>query len=64
MDSDYAVDAAEAEHVANEAMAIVADGEAAWPSMTYEQGVRDTLQWLLGEADENPLAEHPAYRPR
>ena len=25
-----------------------------WPGMTYEQGVRNTLEWVLGE-DINPL---------
>lgn len=26
-----------------------------WPSMTYEQGVRDALGWVLGESEDAPL---------
>lgn len=31
-----------------------------WPGMTYEEGVRDTLDWLLGNGfaeGETPLSE-------
>jgi hypothetical protein len=27
------------------------------PGMTYEEGVRDALDWVLGNNEENPLAE-------
>ncbi|MBO7322163.1 MAG: hypothetical protein J6U51_01075 [Bacteroidales bacterium] len=26
-----------------------------FPGMTYEQGIRYTLAWILGESDDNPL---------
>ena len=51
------------EHEAGEAEAIVADGDdRQWPAMSYEQGVRDALQWVIGDRDESPLDEHPNYR--
>lgn len=28
-----------------------------FPGMTYEQGVRDTLDWVLSEDAENPLEQ-------
>lgn len=53
----------EIEHEASEAGAIVADGnDHQWGSMSYEQGVRDALDWVLGERDESPLSEHPEYQ--
>jgi len=26
-----------------------------WPGQTYEQGVRDALDWLTGDNDEDPI---------
>lgn len=26
-----------------------------WPSMTYEQGVRAAMDWLLGDDDDPPM---------
>jgi hypothetical protein len=26
-----------------------------WPAMTYEEGVRAALDWLMGDVDEDPL---------
>ena len=31
-------------------------GESQWPRMTYEDGVRDALEWVLGNGD-NPMDE-------
>ncbi len=28
-----------------------------YPGMTYEQGVRDTIEWLAGDADTSPSGE-------
>lgn len=32
-----------------------ATGETKWPGMSYEQGVQDTLRWILGEDDLAPI---------
>ena len=51
------------QHAADEAGAIVADGEDGYFSpMTYEEGVAAALQWVAGETDTHPLEEHPSYR--
>jgi hypothetical protein len=51
------------DHELAEAEGIVADGDdGQWPAMSYETGVRDALAWLIGDEDESPLIEHPAYR--
>jgi hypothetical protein len=26
-----------------------------WPGMTYEEGVRDALQWITGDSDDAPI---------
>jgi hypothetical protein len=63
MQNEFTIDADEAAHVASEAGAIVADNEdGQWASMSYEQGVRDALQWVLGDTDQHPLEEHPSFR--
>lgn len=36
---------------------IASEGRTRYPSMTYEQGVRDALQWVLGEAEEGPMED-------
>lgn len=28
-----------------------------WPGMSYEQGVEATVLWVLGDSDENPMAD-------
>ncbi len=35
--------------------AIVDNPDPRWSAMTYEQGVRAALEWVLGEEDHNPL---------
>lgn len=37
------------------ASVIVSEGRSKYPGMTYEQGIRDALEWVLGESDEMPL---------
>lgn len=39
----------------DEAAALVDDGVNPYPGMTYAQGVRDALGWVLDETDEPPL---------
>jgi hypothetical protein len=34
-----------------------AGGKSRWPAMNYEQGVYDTLRWVLGWTDESPTGE-------
>ena len=28
-----------------------------YPGMSYEEGVRDALEWIVGDRDEAPLAD-------
>lgn len=30
-------------------------GPSKWSGMTYEQGVRNALQWVLGDSDDKPM---------
>lgn len=38
-----------------EAVAITAEGRSQYPGMTYEQGVRDAMAWVLEESDDAPM---------
>jgi hypothetical protein len=31
------------------------DGTVAWPGMSYEQGVQNALDWVLGNNDDPPM---------
>ena len=33
------------------------DGGSKWPGMSYEQGVQETIDWLTGNSDHNPMEE-------
>ena len=33
------------------------EGGSRWPGMTYEQGVRNALDWILGNNDDNPMED-------
>jgi hypothetical protein len=41
----------------NKALDAIDDGVSKYPGMSYEQGVRDALEYALGDADEDPLSE-------
>lgn len=30
-------------------------GQAQWPGMSYEQGVQNALEWVLGDIDDKPM---------
>jgi len=32
-------------------------GETKWPGMTYEQGVKNGIEWVLGYISANPVEE-------
>lgn len=32
-------------------------GTSRWPGMTYEDGVRAALGWVIGEDDERPMSD-------
>jgi len=34
------------------------DNGTMWPGMSYEQGVMDALNWILGHDDEDPMEEY------
>ena len=38
------------------------EGKTRWRSMTYEQGVRAGIEWVLGNTDENPLEDDDTLR--
>lgn len=31
-------------------------GESRYPGMTYEEGLRDAIEWMQGDADDHPLS--------
>jgi hypothetical protein len=33
------------------------EGTTQWPGMTYEQGVRAGIEWVLGNTTDNPVAD-------
>lgn len=33
------------------------EGGSRWPGMTYEQGVRNALDWITGNVDDNPMED-------
>ena len=32
-------------------------GRSRWPSMTYEDGVRAAIDWIVGDSDDNPMED-------
>ena len=54
-DTDRTLEEIETEY--DKATGVVADGQNPWPGMTYVQGVRDALAWLLGDSEDAPLAD-------
>lgn len=54
--SEFAVSSDEAYEAYDEAISRVTDGTL-YPAMTYEEGVRDALGWVLGENSENPMKD-------
>jgi predicted secreted Zn-dependent protease len=45
----------EIEDTLDKAAGQVAKGGSKYPGMTYEEGVAQTLYWVTGQADENPM---------
>ena len=35
----------------------ISAGGSKWSGMTYEEGVRACLDWLIGDSDDNPMAD-------
>ena len=33
----------------------------AWPGMSYEQGVRAALDWVLGNSDDPPIGDETGF---
>lgn len=54
-DTDRTIEEVEAEY--DKATAVHADGLNPWPGMTYVQGVRDTLAWIMGDSEDAPLVD-------
>lgn len=45
---------AEINRVLDKAMQAVEEGTN-YPAMSYEQGIMDAIQWIVGEVDDDPL---------
>lgn len=51
--SDEQIEAIQEQHT--EALVVTSEGRSQYPGMSYEQGVRDALAWVLGEREEPPM---------
>lgn len=40
-----------------EQMGLAVDNNRRFPGMSYEEGVRDTLLWVMGEREEAPMED-------
>lgn len=47
----------EIETVLDAAIAVTSTGQTRWRGMTYEEGIRNALQWVLGESDDDPMED-------
>lgn len=47
----------EVEKVLSEAEEAVMIGQSNWPGMMYEEGVADTIRWLLGDTNNTPMED-------
>ena len=50
--TDYPVTRKQIDEIINQ---IIENPGPRFPGMTYEQGVRNALDWVLGDEEENPL---------
>ncbi len=41
--------------VLNQCVEAEETGESRWPGMSYEQGVKAGIEWVLGQTIDNPL---------
>ena len=41
--------------VLNQCVEAEETGESRWPGMSYEQGVKAGIEWVLGQTTDNPL---------
>lgn len=46
----------EIDGVLNKAVEAMDEGTK-WPGMSYEEGVRAGIDWILGNIDDNPMAD-------
>lgn len=47
----------EIDEVLNAAATNIDAGERQWPGMSYDHGVQDALEWVLGRSDANPMLD-------
>lgn len=50
-------DQSEVEALLDKAFPDGAEGPSRYPGMTYEQGVDETLRWVLGFSDVSPMED-------
>jgi len=49
------VSKAEIDEVLNQVTDAEDEGSSKWPGMTYEQGVKAAIEWLIGQTDVAPM---------
>lgn len=54
---DIAVSQEEIDKVLNAVANQIDEGGSRFPGMTYEEGVREAIYWILGNTEENPYPE-------
>lgn len=45
----------EIDDLLNECAEGIETGDSKYPSMSYEEGIRDAIDWITGTTDENPM---------
>jgi hypothetical protein len=53
--ADLAVSEEEIDEQINAAVENMDSVGSKWPGMSYEQGVRDALEWVTGSSDDPPI---------
>lgn len=53
--SEIIRDESEIDEIINETHIIENEEGSRYPGMSYEQGLRDMYEWLIGDSDDNPL---------
>jgi len=43
--------------VVEQAIVLINRGRSRFHGMTYEEGVRNAIEWLLGDIDDNPMED-------
>lgn len=55
--ADVAVTQEQIDEVRNRAIEQIDKGGSKYPGMSYEDGIREALDWVSGDSDEAPLSD-------